>query len=90
MSKRKPFNDDAGYVASLRAPFGHVVIYDRKNGGDWIDGDERWIVASYDHDKGNIALIETGSLRRAREIMKDARDGSHDWMDEALADLAAA
>ena len=90
MSTRKPFNNDAGYVASLRAAFGHVVIYDRKKCGGWIDGEERWIVASYDHDKSNIALIETGSLRRAREIMKDARDGSHDWMDEALADLAAA
>ena len=90
MSKRKPFNNDAGYVASLRAAFGHVVIYDRDNGGDLIDVEDRWIVASYDHDKGNIALIETSSLRRAREIMKDARDGFHDWMDEALADLQAA
>lgn len=90
MSKRKPFNGDAGYVASLRAPFGHVVIYDRNNGADWIDGEERWQVLSWTHDENNIAIIETSSLHRAREIMKDARDGNHDWMDEALADMGAA
>ena len=29
MSARKPFNGDAGYLCSLRASFGHVVVYDR-------------------------------------------------------------
>lgn len=37
MPKPKPFNGDAGYKASLRAAFGHLVIYDRASGGDWID-----------------------------------------------------
>lgn len=87
MSKRKPFNGDAGYVASLKAPFGHVVIYDRENGGEWIDAGSRWVVSSWTHEKANIALLEVSSLRRAREVMKDARDGFHDWMDEALATL---
>ena len=85
--KRKPLNDTAGYVASLKTSFGYVMITDRDNGGDWIDSEERWVVSSFDHDMSNIALIETSSLRRAREIMKDARNGDHDWMDEALADM---
>lgn len=78
MSKRKPLNDSAGYVASLRAPFGHLMITDRDNGGDWIDSDERWVVSAFDHDLRNLALIEASSLRRAREIMKDAREAGFD------------
>ena len=84
-SKRKPLNDTAGYVASLKAPFGYVMITDRNNGGDWIDSSERWVAHAIDHDLAGVALIEASSLRRAREIMKDARDGHHDWADEALA-----
>ena len=83
MTKRKPLNDTAGYVASLRAPFGHLMITDRDNGGDWVDSGERWVVHAFDHEMGNIALIEASSLRRAREIMKNARaDGyATDWID---------
>jgi len=62
-------------------PFGHAVVYDRKNGGDWIDADERWVVAAYDHDRSNIGLMECSSERRAREIMKDARDGEAHWIE---------
>ena len=83
MSNRKPLNDTAGYVASLRAPFGHLMITDRQNGGDWIDSDERWVVHALDHDLRNLALLEASSLRRAREIMKDARRTGFetDWID---------
>lgn len=80
MSKRKPFNNDAGYKASLRAPFGHVVIYDRQNGGDWIDAETRWVVAAYDHDELNIGFLECESERIARDTMKAARDGDADWI----------
>ena len=81
MSNRKPFNDDAGYKCSLRAPFGHVVVYDRKNGGDWIDADTRWVVSAYDHEELNIALLECETERLARDTMKGARDGHHDWIE---------
>ncbi|KMW56952.1 hypothetical protein AIOL_001910 [Candidatus Rhodobacter oscarellae] len=83
MSKRKPLNDTAGYVASLKTPFGYVMITDRDKGGDWIDSEERWVVSAFDHQLANLALIEASSLRRAREIMKDARrDGfATDWID---------
>ena len=80
MSTRKPFNGDAGYLCSLRAPFGHVVVYDRAHGGDWIDGDTRWVVAAYDHNKGNIALLDCDTQRIARQTMKNARNGHHDWI----------
>ena len=83
-SNRKPLNDTAGYVASLRAPFGHLMITDRDNGGDWIDSEERWVVHALDHDFRNLALLEASSLRRAREIMKDAKSGlDTDWINLA-------
>ena len=80
MSARKPFNGDAGYKASLRTWFGWVVIYDRENGGDWIDADSRWVVAAYDEDKMNLALLEARSEREARRVMKDTRDGWWEWI----------
>lgn len=82
MSKRKPFNEDAGYKASLRTPFGHAVIYDRENGGDWIDADTRWVVAAYDSEHSNLAIMEASSLRIARETMKGAREHGFqtDWI----------
>lgn len=87
MTKRKPLNDTAGYVASLRAPFGHLMITDRDNGGDWIDVGERWAVHAYDHDLRGLAIMGATSLRRAREIMKDARDDGYetDWINFAEA-----
>jgi len=90
-SNRKPLNDTAGYVASLRAPFGHLMITDRDNGGDWIDSEERWVVSAFDHDMSNLALIEASSLRRAREIMKDARETGYqtDWINFDLQPTAA-
>ena len=82
MSSRKPFNGDAGYRSSLRAPFGYVVIYDRKHGGDWIDADTRWVVAAFNHDKANIALLECPSQSVARQTMKDASTGDADWINQ--------
>ena len=81
MSKRKPFNGDAGYKCSLRTPFGYVVLYDRERGGDWIDGGERWVVAAYDHEQSGLALLDCPSERIARQTMKDARAGFHDWIE---------
>ena len=80
MSKHKPFHRDAGYKCSLRAPFGHVVVYDRSRGGDWIDADTRWVAAAYDHELRNTALLECRTERIARKTMKAARDGDHDWI----------
>ena len=58
------------------------MITDRDNGGDWIDSDERWVVSAFDRDLMNLAILEASSLRRAREIMKDARDAGYgtDWI----------
>lgn len=83
MSDRKPLNDTAGYVASLRAEFGHLMITDRDSGGDWVDVGERWAIHAYDPGLSGLALMGASSLRRAREIMKDARDLGFetDWID---------
>ena len=73
-TKRKPHNHIAGYVCELKcnAPQGgHVVIYDRHNGADWIDVDERWVVA---HEPSGLHMA-VGSLRRARQDMKLAAAG---------------
>ena len=74
------WNRDAGYVASLRFSGGTAVIYDRQNGGDWIDGDTRWVVAAYDELKRNIGLLDCSSLRIARELIKSTRAGEIDWL----------
>ena len=77
---KKPHADDAGYVCSLKTAFGRCVVYDREAGGDWLDATTRWVVAAYDTQGGTIALIECATQRIARQTMKDARDGSHDWI----------
>ena len=81
-SKRKPYNGDAGYECSLKTPFGHAVVYDRQNGGGWIDGEGRWVVAAYDRAGRNIGLLDCRTEKLARQTMKDARDGCHDWIVE--------
>lgn len=71
ISTRKPHNGIAGYVCELkckRACGGHVVVYDRERGADWIDADERWVVM---HEPSTLH-VAVSSLRHAREIMKDA------------------
>ena len=47
MKKRKPHDDYAGYVSERKVhayPGGYVIILDRKNGGDWVDAGNRWVV----------------------------------------------
>lgn len=81
-STRKPFNNDAGYVCSLKTGFGHVVVYDREKGGDWIDASTRWVLAAYNHDKENIGLLDCRTIRQARSDMKLTRDGMWDWIEQ--------
>jgi hypothetical protein len=72
-SKRKPYNGNAGYVASLKckAPCGgHIVIYDRNKGFD-CDADGRWIVM---HEPSRLH-VSVPSLTLARKTMKDAAAG---------------
>ena len=81
--RRKPFNGDAGYVASRKVPEpkgGWCVIYDRANGGDWIDGDERWVVAAFDRHKGNVGLLDCRTRGLAIETMKLAQSGNLNWV----------
>ena len=79
-SKRKPYNGDAGYHCSLKTRFGHVVLYDRRNGGDWIDGGERWVLAAFDHSGANLALLDCKTERYGRRAMRDTRDGWTEWI----------
>ena len=79
-SRRKPFNRDAGYHCSKRTAFGYCVVYDREKGGDWIDADTRWVAAAFDNELRNMALLDCTSERMARDIMKDASLGNHDWI----------
>ena len=80
-SKRKPYNDDAGYVCSRKLPGnnGHVVVYDREKGGDWIDGSTRWIVSHYDSEGRNDGLIDQPTKADAIGLMKDTVLGETDW-----------
>jgi len=77
-SKRKPYNGNAGYVASLRCRLGgHVVIYDRQRGFE-CDADDRWIVM---HEPSSYHVSVT-ALVTARAIMKGvARAATRDEAD---------
>ena len=76
----KPFSNDFGYVDSRETPFGWAVIYDRHQGGDWIDGDERWVIAAFDANKANIALLDCPTKKMAMHLMRDASDGEAQWV----------
>lgn len=68
MSKRKPFNDCAGYVASLRSgpQGGYVVIYDAAAQG--LDASAgRYATSCETH----YTLVNTTSVPKARAAMKD-------------------
>ena len=82
-SKRKPYNGDAGYHCSLKTRFGHVVLYDRRNGGDWIDAGARWVLAAFDRSGANLALLDCKTERYGRRAMRDARDGWTEWIEWA-------
>lgn len=84
----KPFNNDAGYVCMVNTPFGYAVVYDRKNGGDWIDADDRWVTVAYDKDQSQVSMISSRTQSLARDAMKGARELGFkcDWaFDQAAA-----
>ncbi len=67
MRRRKPYNNNAGYVCSLKCSLGgHIVIYDRNAPDVNIDADCRWIVL---HEPSSLH-VSVSSLAHARSIMK--------------------
>jgi hypothetical protein len=73
LSKRKPHNDQLGYVSERKCKLGgHIVILDRQNGADWIDADERWVVV---HEPSTLHVSVT-SLKAARSIMSGVATAS--------------
>jgi hypothetical protein len=88
-TKLKPFNADAGYVCMINTPFGCAVVYDRENGGDWIDAGERWVTVAYDKDQAQISMVSSQTQKLARDTMKGAREFGFkcDWaFDQATKD----
>ncbi len=67
MSVRKPFNDKAGYIASLRHPVhrGWIVIYRAEEQGLDTEGGP-WAVVCESHKR----ILSTRSLKAARAAMK--------------------
>lgn len=67
MSKRKPYNEYAGYVASLRsgANRGWVVIYKAEDQGFDTGGDKYGVVCETHH-----TICPAPNLKLARVIMK--------------------
>ncbi len=68
MSKRKPHNEHAGYVAMRRNPIvqgGYLTIYDAKAQGLDV-GDNRYAVVCSAH----AAIVGEPSIRSARLSMK--------------------
>ena len=83
MSQRKPFAGEPGYVCSLRAPFGHVVVFHRENGAQ-LDAETRWVVAAYNGDRTPLATVPCKSQSSARCTMKDARTRGYRWLGPLL------
>ena len=57
-----------------------MVLYDRRNGGDWIDGGARWVLAAFDRSGSNLALMDCKTERYGRRAMRDTRDGWTEWI----------
>lgn len=89
MSKRKPHNNNAGYVAErvCRHPVGgHIVIYDREKGFE-IDAGERWIVM---HEPSSVHFA-VSSRKQAYADMKEfaaGNDQGTDFFDQIESQLA--
>lgn len=84
-SKRKPLNDTAGYVASRKCvQGGYVMVIDRKNGGDWIDADTRWVVCKHDANLAGEAILEMDTKAHAIQLMKDTAEGYDEWYSDAV------
>lgn len=67
------FGSSAGYVMGEEAPDGaFFVLYDRENGGDWIDADLRWAICRYTAAGDNTGILSIRSRRDAVAILKDA------------------
>lgn len=66
-SIRKPHNQDAGYIASLRSGLnkGFVVIYDAEKQG-LSSNDGKYAIVCQTHNQ----IVNTTSLPKARESMK--------------------
>ena len=67
MSSRKPYNQDAGYIASKRSGLnrGWVVIYNASEAG-LDDADGKYAVVCQTHG----SIVNTTSLLKARSAMK--------------------
>lgn len=80
------FADEAGFVASRKAPDGaDFVLYDRDNGGDWIGADERWVVCRY-VGEANSGLVGLSSKADAMGVLRDAANGVELGIDFGEAD----
>ena len=76
-----PYSDSPGYRKAAKTRFGYVVLYDREKGGDWIDGDTRWVISAYDNDQRNIALLDLSTKREGESALEDSRFGWEDWIE---------
>lgn len=74
-SKRKPHNQNAGYVAERKCSLGgHIVVYDRDNGFD-CDSDSRWIVCHEPtgiHFQASTKAQALADMKNPDEIMIQA------------------
>lgn len=78
----KPLSYIPGYVCSLKARFGFVVVIDTEASPLSLDpnGTPRWRVSAFDKREAPIAHVYERSQREARATMKRARDGTHPWI----------
>lgn len=80
MASRNPYSDDPGFVCARKCPDGgYAVVYDRDNGGDWIDGETRWVLAKFSPDMFNQGILDLPTKADAIGMMRETAAGADDW-----------
>lgn len=76
-----PFLDEPGYITHRKEAAGaDFVLYDRRNGGDWIDAEDRWVVARY-LDGQNTGIVSFGTRSMAMDVLRDVAAGRETGID---------
>lgn len=67
----KPHINHPGYVTERKHPLGgHLTLYDRRAGADWIDADGRFVLMRYLSDGRSIGLVEFENEDDARAVLR--------------------
>lgn len=84
MSTSNPYEDDIGYVKGRRcSDGGHVVLYDKKKGVEWLESDMRWVLIKYSSDKNIQGQRDFKTKEPAAFLLENTVLGKdNEWYDK--------